>query len=92
MRILIYGIGGVGGYFGAKMAKAGYEVTMIARGGHLAAIRENGLEVESINGDFRVFPKLATTRPTNTGQYTGTSPQMSIPSASMARPARIIIL
>lgn len=31
MKILIYGIGGVGGYFGAKMAKAGYEVTMIAR-------------------------------------------------------------
>lgn len=60
MKILIYGIGGVGGYFGAKLAKAGYEVTMIARGKHLAAIRENGLEVESINGDFRVFPKLAT--------------------------------
>jgi 2-dehydropantoate 2-reductase len=60
MKILIYGIGGVGGYFGAKMAKAGYEVTMIARGKHLAAIRENGLEVESINGNFRVFPKLAT--------------------------------
>jgi 2-dehydropantoate 2-reductase len=60
MRILIYGIGGVGGYFGAKLAKAGYEVTMIARGKHLEAIRENGLEVESINGNFRVFPKLAT--------------------------------
>ena len=60
MKILIYGIGGVGGYFGAKLAKAGYEVTMIARGKHLASIRENGLEVESINGDFRVFPKLAT--------------------------------
>lgn len=60
MKILIYGIGGVGGYFGAKMAKAGYEVTMIARGKHLEAIRENGLEVESINGNFRVFPKLAT--------------------------------
>ena len=60
MRILIYGIGGAGGYFGAKMAKAGYEVTMIARGKHLEAIRKNGLEIESINGNFRVFPKLAT--------------------------------
>jgi len=60
MKILIYGIGGVGGYFGAKLAKAGYEVTMIARGKHLAAIRENGLEIESINGNFRVIPKLAT--------------------------------
>lgn len=60
MKILIYGIGGAGGYFGAKLAKAGYEVTMIARGKHLEAIRKNGLEVESINGNFRVFPKLAT--------------------------------
>lgn len=60
MKILIYGIGGVGGYFGGKLAKAGNEVTMIARGKHLQAIRENGLEVESINGDFKVFPKLAT--------------------------------
>ena len=40
MKILVYGIGGAGGYFGAKLAKAGYEVTMIARGKHLAAIRE----------------------------------------------------
>ncbi|MGA9588945.1 MAG: 2-dehydropantoate 2-reductase [Salegentibacter sp.] len=60
MKILIYGIGGVGGYFGGRLAKAGNEVTMIARGKHLQAIKENGLEVESINGDFRVFPKLAT--------------------------------
>lgn len=60
MKILIYGIGGAGGYFGGKMAKAGYEVTMIARGKHLEAIRKNGLEIESINGDFRIFPKLAT--------------------------------
>ncbi len=60
MKILIYGIGGAGGYFGARMAKAGYEVTMIARGKHLEAIRENGLEIESINGNFKVFPKLAT--------------------------------
>lgn len=60
MKVLVYGIGGAGGYFGAKLAKAGYEVTMIARGKHLEAIRENGLEVESINGDFRISPKLAT--------------------------------
>ena len=60
MKVLIYGIGGVGGYFGGRLAKAGNEVTMIARGKHLQAIKENGLEVESINGDFRVFPKLAT--------------------------------
>ena len=60
MNILIFGIGGVGGYFGGKLAQAGFDVTMIARGKHLEAIKENGLEVESINGNFKVKPKLAT--------------------------------
>lgn len=60
MHILIFGIGGVGGYFGGKLVKAGYDVTMIARGKHLEAIRKNGLEVESINESFKVKPKLAT--------------------------------
>src|SRR6056297_451449 len=60
MKILIFGIGGVGGYFGGKLAQAGYNVTLVARGKHLEAIKENGLEVESINGDFRVQPYLAT--------------------------------
>lgn len=60
MEILIFGSGGVGGYFGGKLANAGFNVTMIARGKHLKAIRENGLEVESINGNFKVQPKLVT--------------------------------
>ena len=60
MKILIFGIGGVGGYFGGKLAQAGFNVTMIARGKHLEAINKNGLEVESINGDFSVQPNLAT--------------------------------
>ncbi len=60
MKILVYGIGGVGGYFGGRLAKAGYEVSMIARGEHLRAIKERGLEVESINGNFTVRPALAT--------------------------------
>ncbi len=60
MNILIFGIGGVGGYFGGKLAQAGFNVTMIARGKHLEVIRKNGLEVESINGNFKVKPKLAT--------------------------------
>lgn len=58
MEILIFGVGGVGGYFGGKIAQAGYEVSMFARGKHLKAIRENGLEVESINGNFNLFPKI----------------------------------
>ncbi len=60
MEILVYGIGGVGGYFGGKLAKAGLKVSMIARGKHLKAIRKHGLEVESVNGNFKVKPKLAT--------------------------------
>lgn len=60
MEILIFGSGGVGGYFGGKLANAGFNVTMIARGKHLEAIKENGLEVESINGNFKVQPKLVT--------------------------------
>lgn len=60
MEILIFGSGGVGGYFGGKLANAGFNVTMIARGKHLEAIRENELEVESINGNFKVKPNLVT--------------------------------
>ena len=60
MKILIYGVGGVGGYFGGKLAKAGYEVTMIARGKHLEAIRKDGLEIESVDETFTIHPKLAT--------------------------------
>lgn len=60
MKILVYGIGGVGGYFGGRLAKSGNEVTMIARGKHLEEIKKNGLEVQSVNGDFKVKPWLAT--------------------------------
>jgi 2-dehydropantoate 2-reductase len=47
MRIAVMGTGGVGGYFGAKLAQAGNDVTFVARGGHLAALREHGLKIES---------------------------------------------
>ncbi|CAM4180114.1 ketopantoate reductase family protein [Gillisia limnaea] len=60
MQILIYGIGGVGGYFGGMIANAGYDVSMIGRGKHLEAIQQNGLFIESIKGDFKVVPKIAT--------------------------------
>ncbi|TBW27951.1 ketopantoate reductase family protein [Gramella sp. KN1008] len=60
MEILVYGIGGVGGYFGGRLANAGLNVSMIARGAHLEQIRKHGLEVESIKGNFKVKPKLAT--------------------------------
>src|SRR5215813_4852041 len=47
MRIVVMGAGGTGGYFGAKLARAGEEVTFVARGSHLAAIRQHGLSVRS---------------------------------------------
>nr|WP_321452813.1 2-dehydropantoate 2-reductase [uncultured Carboxylicivirga sp.] len=60
MRIAIIGTGGVGGYFGAKLAQAGNQVTFLARGEHLKAIKNNGLVVKSIDGDFEVKNVLAT--------------------------------
>lgn len=54
MKIAIIGTGGVGGYFGGKLAKAGYDVTFLARGEHLKAIQQHGLRVKSIHGDFIV--------------------------------------
>ena len=54
MRILIMGAGGVGGYFGAKLAKSGCDVGFVARGAHLAAMRQNGLRVESQLGDVHL--------------------------------------
>ena len=45
------GAGGLGGYFGARLAQAGCDVTFIARGAHLAAMRSSGLRVESPQGD-----------------------------------------
>jgi 2-dehydropantoate 2-reductase len=56
MRIIVMGVGGVGGYFGGKLAAGGHDVTFIARGAHGEAIRRDGLRVASIHGDFRVHP------------------------------------
>lgn len=60
MKIAIIGTGGVGGYFGGKLAKAGYDVTFLARGKHLKAIQQKGLTIESILGGFHVNPAKAT--------------------------------
>jgi len=58
MNIVVFGTGGVGGYFGAKLHKAGFKVTFIARGKQLAAIKSNGLQIKSINGDFIIHPEV----------------------------------
>ncbi len=55
MKIVVFGTGGVGGFFGGKLAMAGNDVTFVARGKHLEAIRNLGLKVKSINGDFHVY-------------------------------------
>ena len=58
MKIVVFGVGGVGGYFGGKLAQAGYDVTFVARGRQYDAIKLNGLEVKSILGDSKVRPKV----------------------------------
>lgn len=60
MNIVIYGTGGVGGYFGARLAQAGNNVTFIARGKHLEAIQNNGLKLISPKGDYLVYPAHVT--------------------------------
>lgn len=67
MRIAVVGVGGVGGYFGGQLARAGHDVCFIARGAHLAAIREHGLRVDSIGGDFVVQPAVAGDDPAGFG-------------------------
>jgi 2-dehydropantoate 2-reductase len=67
MRIAILGAGGVGGYYGGLLACRGHDVAFIARGPHLAALREQGLHVESVHGDFALRPTLATDDPGEIG-------------------------
>lgn len=68
MKIMVMGTGGVGAYYGGLLAQQGHDVTFIARGAHLQAIRENGLQVRSIFGDFTVSPAKATDNPAEVGE------------------------
>lgn len=67
MRIAIFGTGGAGGYFGAQLARAGEDVTFIARGEHLHAIRTQGLQVETPDGEIVIQPAQATDDPAQVG-------------------------
>ena len=67
MRIAIMGSGGVGGYLGCRLAAAGADVTFIARGAHLAAIRETGLRITSALGDVTLRPAQASNDPAAVG-------------------------
>jgi 2-dehydropantoate 2-reductase len=67
MRIAIYGVGGVGGYFGGRLALSGVDVTFVARGGQLEALREHGLRVTSVHGDFELPAVAAVDDPAMVG-------------------------
>ena len=67
LRVAVFGAGGVGAYFGARLAKGGAELAVIARGAHLDAIRATGLRVDSVLGDLQVTPAIATANPADVG-------------------------
>jgi 2-dehydropantoate 2-reductase len=67
MRIAAMAAGAVGGYFGARMADAGHDVFFIARGAHLAAIKNNGLKIESVHGDLHLPKPNVTDDPAKVG-------------------------
>jgi len=67
MRIAVIGAGGVGGAFGAALAKAGADVTFLARGAHLAAMQQKGLQVLGPRGDIHLTPTQATDDPAKIG-------------------------
>jgi 2-dehydropantoate 2-reductase len=68
MRIAMMGSGGVGGYFGGRLAASGCDVTFIARGRHLEAIRSKGLRIDSRDmGGATIFPAKATDDPEEVG-------------------------
>jgi 2-dehydropantoate 2-reductase len=67
MKIAVMGTGGVGGYFGAKLAASGEDVRFVARGAHLEAMRSRGLEVRSASGNVSVAPDRVTGDPASIG-------------------------
>jgi len=67
MHIAVFGAGGVGGYYGGRLAQAGEDIVFIARGDHLKAMLTHGLRVDSVKGDFVVKPVQATDNPEQVG-------------------------
>ncbi len=68
IKIAVVGAGGVGGYFGGRLAAAGHDVSFVARGEHLAALNRDGLHVSSVAGDFAVNPVRASSDPGELGE------------------------
>lgn len=67
LNIAVYGVGGVGGYFGGVLARAGNPVSLIARGEHLKAIRANGLRIQTPKEQFTITPAAASDNPADIG-------------------------
>src|SRR5947209_3073962 len=67
MRIAVIGAGGIGAIYGASLAKAGADVTFVARGAHLQAMRERGLKIEGDRGEMHISPAQATDDPSDIG-------------------------
>ena len=67
MRIAVFGAGGVGGYFGGRLAQSGQDVSFIARGQHLEALKTTGLKVNSIAGNFEITGFQACEKPQDVG-------------------------
>src|SRR5512140_3810341 len=99
MKLAFIGIGGLGGYFGGRLAQAGHDVAFIARGETLKALRQSGLRVESLAGDFSVPQVHATDNPAEVGEVEAvfiTTKAWHVPEAaqqirSMVGPETIVI-
>ena len=74
MKVAIVGSGGVGGYFGGRLAAAGHDVVFFARGAHLAAIRQHGLKIESPLGDLHLRLNAASASPRRVAEDLATGP------------------
>ena len=68
MKILVMGSGGVGGYFGGRLAQAGCDVSFVARGEHGRALREQGLRLSSPLGDLHLQQAAVTDNPASVGR------------------------
>ena len=68
MKITVMGTGGVGGYFGGRLANAGHDVAFIARGNHLKALKDNGLTIYSELGNLTINPIKVSDNPAEFGE------------------------
>ena len=86
MKICVFGAGAIGGHVAARLARGGAEVSVVARGAQLEAIRQNGLRVKAPDGDIHVHPR-ASADPTELGPQDAvlvTTKQTALPAVAAA--------